>query len=308
MDADAPEGRSGFAAIVGRPNVGKSTLLNRILGEKLAIVSPRPQTTRNRILGIHTIGADQIVLVDTPGIHRDRANLNRFMVQEALESLAGVDAVLLLTEVARGGRAELDAADEYVLEQIGVHEPRAPIVVVINKIDHLAGPQRQQLLPLMALWRDRGFERIVPICALDGDGVDVLLAETIALLPRGAHQFPAELLTDRPERFLAAELVREQVFLHCRQEVPYSTAVEVIGFEERSDRGDVVIEALIHVERASQRAILVGKRGATIKMIGTAARQAIGRLLGCTVHLKLTVHVERDWTHSPQGRRRLGYE
>jgi GTP-binding protein Era len=319
MDA---EGRSGFAAIVGRPNVGKSTLLNRILGEKLAIVSPRPQTTRNRILGIHTVGADQIVLVDTPGIHRERANLNRFMVQEALESLASVDAVLLVTEV-KHGRAELDAADAYVLEQIGVHEPHAPIIVAINKIDRLTGPARQLLLPLMALWRDRGFERIVPICALDGDGVDALIAEVLSLLPRGAHQFPAELLTDRPERFLAGELVREQVFLHCRQEVPYSTAVEVISFEERAGRGDsrlhrgapegreqaqILIEALIHVERASQRAILVGKHGATIKMIGTAARQAIGRLLGCTVHLKLTVHVERDWTHSPQGRRRLGYE
>jgi GTP-binding protein Era len=323
MDADAPKGRSGFAAIVGRPNVGKSTLLNRILGEKLAIVSPRPQTTRNRILGVHTVGADQVVLLDTPGIHRDRANLNRFMVQEALESLASVDVVLLLSEVTRGGRAELEAADVYVLEQIKIHEPRAPIVVVINKIDRLAGPSRQLLLPLMALWRDRGFERIVPTCALDGDGVDVLLAEVLALLPRGAHQFPAELLTDRPERFLAGELVREQVFLCCRQEVPYSTAVEVISFEERAGRGDsrlhrgapegreqtqILIEALIHVERTSQRAILVGKHGATIKAIGTAARQAIGRLLGCTVHLKLTVHVERDWTHSPQGRRRLGYE
>jgi GTPase len=305
---DAPtEGRSGFVAIVGRPNVGKSTLLNRVLGEKLAIVSHHPQTTRNRILGIHTVGADQIVFLDTPGIHRRRANLNRFMVQEALESLQGVDCIVLVTEVAPGaGPAQLDPADRYVLEQIKLHEPGASIVVAINKIDRVR--DRSVLLPLMAAWAQAGFERLVPMSALDGEGVSALLDEVLALLPRGAHHFPADMITDRAERFLAAEFVREQVFLCCRQEVPYSTAVEVVRFDERPERSDVCIEALIHVERDSQRAILIGKRGATVKKIGTAARHEIAQLLGCTVHLKLTVHVEPEWSHSPQSRHRLGYE
>jgi GTPase len=308
MDAPA-QGRAGFVAIVGRPNVGKSTLLNRVLGEKLAIVSHHPQTTRNRILGIHTVGADQIVFLDTPGIHRRRANLNRFMVQEALDSLQGADCIVIVTEVAAAadpGAAALDPADRYVLEQIRLHGAGATVVVAINKIDRLR--DRGVLLPLMAAWAEGGFERLLPISALDGTGVPALLDEVLALLPRGSHHFPADMFTDRAERFLAAELVREQVFLCCRQEVPYSTAVEVVRFDERPERGDVCIEALIHVERDSQRAILVGKRGATVKKIGMAARQEIAQLLGCTVHLKLTVHLEQDWSHSPQSRRRLGYE
>jgi GTP-binding protein Era len=301
------------AAIAGRPNVGKSTLLNRVLGEKIAIVSRRPQTTRNRILGVKTWEGNQLVLLDTPGIHHRRSNLNRFMVREALESLHGVNCVVLVTEVSSSPatRAEdvkpaLHPDDVYVLEQVRSQEVQAPIVVAINKIDQLR--DRRTLLPMMAAWRDRGFATLVPISARDGDGVPALLDEVMARLPRGPLLYPDDMLTDRAERFLAAELVREQVFHFARQEVPYSVAVEITEFEERPERKDVFIEAVIHAERESQKAILVGKGGATIKQIGTESREEIGRLLGCTVHLKLTVRVEPDWSHSPQKRHRFGYE
>ncbi len=314
MGERSEQGRAGSAVIVGRPNVGKSTLLNRILGEKIAIVSHHPQTTRNRVLGVRTLGGNQLVLIDTPGIHRKRANLNRFMVQEALESLHGVDCVVLMTEVASSleevaaeeVRPVLHPEDMYVLEQIQLQEVSAPVVVAINKIDRLQ--DRRKLLPLMAGWHERGFEALVPIAARDGDGVDALLDEVIARLPEGPFLYPEDMLTDRAERFLAAELIREQVFERCRQEIPYSTAVEVIRFEDRPERKDVRLEAVIHVERESQKAILIGKGGASIKAIGTAAREQIGRLLDCKVHLQLTVHVETNWTRSPTARRRLGYD
>lgn len=313
-------GGVGAAAIVGRPNVGKSTLLNTLLGQKVAIVSPRPQTTRNRILGVRTWERNQLVLLDTPGIHRRRANLNRFMVREALESLHGVDCVLLLTEVAaprgEGAPEALDPEDEYVLAQVReqlarpddaqTRELAGRVIVVLNKIDLLR--DRRPLLPLMAGWRDRGFETLVPISAQTGEGIPALLEEVLRRLPRGPLLYPEETLTDRSERFLVEELIREQVFQRAGQEVPYSVAVEVERFEDRRERGDVLIEALIHTERDSQKAILVGKGGQQVKAIGTAARAEIARLLGCTVHLKLTVHVERNWTRSPGGRRKLGYD
>jgi len=317
------EGRAGIVAIVGRPNVGKSTLLNRVLGEKLAIVSRKPQTTRNRILGIHNAEQGQLALLDTPGIHRSRANLNQFMVQEALESIHGVDCILLLTELqrarGRGAPTEaeehapagalshaLDPKDRYVLDQIELQSARCPVVVAINKIDLLA--DRSLLLPEIASWSERGFASIVPISARTGDGVDRLLAEVFTHLPVGPPLYPEEMLTDRAERFLAAELIREQIFQRCHKELPYSVAVAIEDFIERPHSSDVVIEAVIHVERESQKAIVIGKQGSMIKAVGCAARAALGGLLGCEVHLKLTVRVEPDWSKRPAGRRKLGYE
>ena len=315
--------RAGIASIVGRPNVGKSTLLNRILGGKLAIVSHRPQTTRNHILGIRTWGPDQLVLLDTPGIHRGRAHLNRYMVAQAMETLHGVDCILLMTEVhvkiqeavKEGREVQLHPDDVYVLEQV-LHRTRVsdeapgqeapPIYVVINKIDRLQ--DRRVLLPLVEAWKERGFSHISMISALEGDGTDGLIKEVLELLPEGPHLYPDEMLTDRAERFVVAELIREQVFLLCRQEVPYSTAVEIDRYSERERQQDVVIEATIHTERDSQKAILVGKKGSMIKRIGMAAREEIATLLGCKAHLKLTVHVESNWTGTTSGRRRLGYE
>ncbi len=313
---DEPTGRTGFAALVGRPNVGKSTLLNQVLGLKLAIVSHRPQTTRNRILGIHNSGDDQLIIVDTPGIHRSRANLNRFMVKEALDGLDGVDCVLMLTEVDRrrlanageGQPLSLTEEDCYVLDQVQRLRPGAPVVVVVNKVDRIPKAERHLLLPLMAGWAERGFSDIVPISALHGEGVEDLLSSVVARLPRGPRLYPEDLFTDRAERFLAAELIREQVFHRCHQEVPYATAVEVVRFDERPRTGDVAIEAIIHVERDSQKGILIGRKGSMIKQIGASARQEIGAILGCQVHLKLTIHVEREWTRSVEGRRRLGYD
>ena len=311
---EQPVGHTGFVALVGRPNVGKSTLLNRVLGFKLAIVSDRPQTTRNRVLGIHNQGADQLIIVDTPGLHRSRANLNRFMIKEALEGLAGVDVVLMLTEVdprrlnnsGAGAPLELTKEDAFVLEQIEIHRPGVPVIIVVNKVDRVR--DHALLLPLMAGWAEKGFNEILPISALKGDGVDRLIARVMELLPLGPRLYPEEMFTDRAERFLAAELIREQVFLGCRQEVPYATGVEVTSFSERPNKGDVVIEAIIHVERESQKGILIGKKGAMIKKIGSAAREEISAVIQCPVHLKLNVHVQRDWTHSEAGRRRLGYD
>jgi GTP-binding protein Era len=340
MEASTQGSRAGFVAIMGRPNVGKSTLLNRILGEKLAIVSRRPQTTRNRILGIKTWSdgggrTNQLVMLDTPGVHRRRANLNKFMVQQALDSLDGVDAILLMTEVGKIRRGEdpdafkIHALDTFVLEQIRSRSPASPVVVALNKIDRLK--DRAPLLPAMAGWGELGFDTILPISALSGEGCEALLEELTARLPEGPPLYPEDLLTDQAERFLAAELIREQVYLLCRQELPYSAAVEVIRFEEapsrpnadgaegrsgatprsrpsRADRPGVVIEALIHVEQESQKGILIGRRGAMIKAIGTAAREEIEKMLGCRVHLGLTIHVEPSWSRSPAARRKLGYE
>jgi GTP-binding protein Era len=310
MSEEHDSGRVGFAALIGRPNVGKSTLLNLVLGEKIAIVSERPQTTRNRIMGARTWGKDQLILLDTPGIHRSRANLNQFMIQEALQSIEAVDCVVLVTEVDPRGPAsqppDLHPDDAYVLEQIEIQGNKAPLVVAINKIDKVR--DRRLILPMMEAWRDRGFETLVPISALHNEGFDALLDEVKERLPRGPLLYPEDMLTDRAERFLAAELIREQIFARCRQEIPYSTAVEVEQFTERPSDGDVKIEAVIHVERESQKAIVIGRHGAMIKEIGTAARHAIAKLVNCPVHLKLIVHVEPQWTRSPAARRKLGYE
>ncbi|MCB9558682.1 MAG: GTPase Era [Deltaproteobacteria bacterium] len=308
-DPNSPSTRAGFCTLFGRPNVGKSTLLNALLGSKVAIVSHRPQTTRNRILGVRTEGDDQLVVIDTPGVHRRRANLNRFMVQEALGSLAGIDTAVLVTEVARDAAA-IHAEDRYALELLSTHlaedqVQRQQIVVVVNKIDRLT--DKRLLLPLIEAWHAQGLQRIVPISALQKDGIDALWREITSTLPHGPHLYAQDMLTDRAERFLAAELVREQVFHRCRQELPHAVAVEVEAFDERKD-GEVAISALIHVERESQKAIVIGKGGTMIKAIGEAARAAIGELLGCTVHLRLQVHVEPDWTHNPASRRRFGYE
>jgi GTPase len=309
--------RAGFVTIIGRPNVGKSTLLNAILGEKLAIVSNRPQTTRNRILGVKTRGSDQLVLVDTPGIHRHKSNLNKFMVQEALAGAAGVNAIVFVTEVnskvlKKAAEADTPAdtlrlvdEDRYVLEQIKAIDDQRPVILVINKIDRVK--ERQHLLPLMEMWHRQGFETIIPISALQNDGVDGLLEALCTFLPEGEHIYPEDMLTDKAERFLASEYVREQVFLRCHEEIPYATAVEIERYETRPS-GDIMVEGAIIVERSGQKAIIIGKRGQMIKEIGTAARQQLGDLLGQTVHMKLTVRVDPDWSHRPTGRRRFGYE
>jgi GTPase len=298
--------RAGFAALVGRPNVGKSTLLNRLVGEKLAIVSPKPQTTRNRIMGVVTVKEGQIALLDTPGIHQAKGELNRRMVEVALRAAAEVDVVCFIVEAATGATPEVGPGNERILEELkGL---RKPVVLAINKIDAVKKPL---LLPLIALYQERfPFAEVVPISARDGDGVEKLQKLLIAQLPEGEPMFDPDTLTDQAERALVAEYVREQVLRHCRQEVPYSAAVRVDIFEEREreDRGLVKIECSILVERESQKAIVIGKRGAMLKAIGTDARKSIERLLGARVFLSLRVRVEEGWTERPDALRKLGYE
>jgi len=306
---------SGFAALIGRPNVGKSTLLNRLVGEKLAIVSAKPQTTRNRILGVITTPAGQLALLDTPGIHQAKGELNRYMVEVALNAAHEVELVLFLIETPEGA-PEVSPGNRFVLEKL--QEIKKPTFLVINKVDAVEKPK---LLPLIDCYRQEfPFAQILPISARKGDGVEVLLEQVFAALPEGPPMFDPQMLTDQAERQLVAEYIREQVMHHCRQEVPYSTAVQVEVFDE-SDReplegmvsknglaGLVRIHARVFVERDSQKAIVIGKRGQMLKTIGTDARKSIERLLGTHVYLSLQVKVEPRWSERPDALRKLGYE
>jgi|SRR5579862_2918405 len=295
---------AGTVAILGRPNVGKSTLLNALVGEKLAIVTPKPQTTRNRIVGVWNGPAGQIVFVDTPGVHGSTKALNRFMVQQALGAIDEVDAALLVVDAAdrHPGNEERE-----ILRCLAA--ARKPTVLAINKVDKVK--DKTALLPLLTDWeRVSDFRALVPISALRGKNLDPLVAELCKLLPRGAPLYGPETLTDRTERFLAAELIREQLFLQTRQELPYAVAVDIEAWEERArqdGKTDVVIEAAILVERDTQKAIVVGKGGAMIREVGTQARAQITELLGRPAHLKLLVKVEPDWTTSAHALARLGY-
>ena len=306
------EFRAGFVALVGRPNVGKSTLLNHILGEKIAIATPRPQTTRNRIVGVRNLPAAQLVLVDTPGLHRPkgrgRSRLNTFMVGEALAALQEVDAVCAIVEtppsaeLKRGFR--LDVATDYVIKELKA--AGKPAVLAINKVDTL-GSKGLMLPMLEALHKAHDWRAVVPISAKSGDGVDALVGELAGMLPVGERLFPEEMLTDRAERWLGAEFVREQVFLLTRQEIPYSVAVSIDSWDEREAKKDVMIEATIHVDKAAHKRIVVGEGGRMIREIGTRARQEISNLLAVPVHLKLFVRVDEGWTDNARQLRELGY-
>jgi GTP-binding protein Era len=303
--------RAGFCAIVGRPNVGKSTLMNRLLGQKLAVVTPKPQTTRNRILGVKNRPDAQVVYLDTPGIHKARSSLNKYMVEQALGAAAECDVVLLLVEAPRLGAEALQAGfdpgegNRAIVERLA--EIRRPRVLAVNKVDLVA--EKQALLPLIEVYsRLATWDEIVPISARDGDGVEALEAAVVARLPVGPALYPEEMITDRAERFLAAELVREQAYLLLAEELPYSVAVTIDKFDERADKKDVVIDAVIHVERDSQKRIVVGEGGRMVKEIGTRARGEIAKLLGVPTHLKLFVRVDANWTQTQKTLRRLGYE
>lgn len=291
--------KSGFISIIGRPNVGKSTLLNLLLGEKIAIVSDKPQTTRNRILGIKNHPAGQIIFLDTPGIHRAQSRLNRSMVKVALATYSEVDGVCFMIEADRSDNDEND----FILETLTKIEK--PVFLVINKIDLVP---KGDLLPIMERYsRLRSFEQIIPISALLGDGVETFVDELLKILPEGPRLFPEDMITDLPERFLVAELIREKVFQLTQEEIPYATAVVVEDFKEREEKNLIVIRATIQVERESQKGILIGKRGRMLKEIGRLAREEIEALLGARVFLELWVKEEKSWREDPQALRRLGY-
>ncbi len=290
---------SGFAAIVGRPNVGKSTLLNAILGEKIVITSDKPQTTRNRIQGIHNLSHGQIVFVDTPGVHRAKSRLNRSLVDTAMEAMQGVDVVLFLVEANSSPAVE----KELLLEMLaGV---TVPVFMIINKVDLV---EKERLLQAIETYSTLfPFREIVPISAQKGDGVERLVELVCGYLPEGPAYFPDDILTDLPERFVVAEMVREKVFRLTHDEVPYSVAVQVESFKERPGGGVIAISAAIIVERDSQKGIIIGKRGDMLKRIGTAARIEIEKFLAEKVYLELFVKVSRDWSDNPQKLKEFGY-
>jgi GTPase len=292
--------QSGYVALIGPPNVGKSTLLNQILKEKISITAPRPQTTRNKVLGILTDSQAQIIFVDTPGIIRARDEFNKILVDAALATLSEVDVVCVLVDALKACREEIGivlSSLKYV---------KSPIILVINKIDLVR--DKRDLLPLINEFNESmPFHAIVPISALTGDGVDDLLGEIRQLLPEGPCYFPEEQLTDQPERFLVAELIREKVFHLLSQEVPYAVAVTVEKFSEIPDQNRIDIEATIHVERDSQKGIIIGKQGQMLKEIGKQARRDVEALLGCHVFLGLFVRVQKNWRKDPRARSEFGY-
>jgi GTP-binding protein Era len=284
--------RAGTVALVGRPNAGKSTLMNRLLAEKLAIVSDKPQTTRHRIVGIFTAPEGQIVFYDTPGIHKPLHRLNRRMLEEAMGALQEADVIVMLRDAAE----KFGHGDAYLLEMVG-RFPQ-PKLVVLNKIDLVA---KNRLLPEIARYAESGrFGAIVPLSAATGDGADRLLAELWPLLPEGGPLYDPELLTVHPERFLVAERIREKVLEATRQELPFTTAVLLEGWEDPGPDRALLISAALLVERDSHKGILIGKRGAAIKAIGSAARADLEEYLGRKVHLELRVRHEPDWREDPR--------
>ncbi|MGB6066740.1 MAG: GTPase Era [Desulfomonilaceae bacterium] len=291
------EYRSGFVALAGRPNVGKSTLVNSILGRELSIVTAKPQTTRNRITAIHTVADAQIVLLDTPGIHEATTPLNRSLVAAATKTLEETDIILFITTPSD----EIDPDDVRIIELIKSSGSAA--VLAINKIDTVKPPV---LLPLIDLYREaHSFEEIVPISALYGSGIEELIDALKKLLPLGPPLFPEEDVSDLPTRFFVAEIIREQIINKTGEEIPYKTAVVVESFKE--ERGRVTIHADIHVEKDSQKKILVGKAGKMIKAIGTAARVKIEDFLECRVRLDLFVKVTPNWSRDPVRLKEFGY-
>ncbi|BCS53842.1 GTPase Era [Geobacter sp. SVR] len=290
--------KSGFVSIVGRPNVGKSTLLNSIIGEKIVITSDKPQTTRNRIQGIHNIPEGQIVFIDTPGIHTSRSRLNRSMVDAALSAISGVDLLLLVVEATT-------PVDSPLVKEV-LSGVRTPVVLALNKIDLL--PEKDVLLEKISAWSGvHPFREIVPISAGVGDGVEHLVKTITSYLPEGPALFPDDILTDMPEKFICGEMIREKVFRLTHAEIPYSTAVEVESFKER-ENGVVAITAAIILERETQKGIIIGRKGEMLKRIGTQARQDIERLLGTRVFLELFVKVVENWSERTSKLRELGYE
>lgn len=300
--------RAGFVALFGRPNVGKSTLLNALLREPVAVATPHPQTTRERLLGIWTTPEFQAVLVDTPGIHRARSALNRYMVDQALRAARDVDVVLLLAEtpiLASEEHAQTWAPGEVALEALtAVADLGHPVVLALTKVDRLS--DRRLLLPVIAAWqRLHEFAALVPISAETGEGLEQLSHEIVTRLPEGPALYDGEQLSDRHLRWHAAELVRAELFEHLEQELPYSCAVVVTGYKEQPDKD--IVRATIFVERESQKGMVVGKQGRVIKAISMASRQRISNLTGRPCELWLKVDVAHNWTKDPAKLEKLGY-
>ncbi len=289
---------SGFVCILGRPNAGKSTLLNALVGEKLAIISPKPQTTRNRILGIIHVPKQkgrpggQVILIDTPGVHKPDSSLGRKMMGEVREALEGCELILLIVDAPR----KFGQGDRFVLDL--VRRSGTPVFLLLNKIDLLRG-EKEKLLPIIDEYRRLyEFREIIPLSARKREGLDVVLEKVIQILPEGPRYFPEDQVTDQPARFMAAEIIREQVLLETREEVPYATSVLIEQFEEGAKL--TRIAAAIYCEREGQKGILIGRRGQMLTKIGKAARLQIEKMLSTRVFLELFVKVRPDWRESHQ--------
>lgn len=291
--------KSGFISILGRPNVGKSTFLNRIIGEKVAIVTPTPQTTRSRILGIKNLEGGQLIFLDTPGIHEGRSELNRRMVQTAMASSRDADILLFMIEALSPCIEE----DRRIVSSL--KEIRGVLFLMINKIDLV---RKERLLPLMDQYqRLYPFEKILPISAATGEGMDLLIENILKFLPASPPYYPEDIFTDQTERSIVSEMIREQVIRQTYQEVPHSSAVTIESFKEKPERDLVIIQGTIRVEKDSQKKIIIGKGGQRLKKIGEAARKEIETFLGMRVFLELWVKVEADWTRDARALDELGY-
>ncbi|NGM81808.1 GTPase Era [Paenibacillus sp. 7124] len=290
--------KSGFVAIIGRPNVGKSTLMNQVIGQKIAIMSDKPQTTRNKIHGVYTTNDSQIVFLDTPGIHKRQSKLGDYMNQTAMSTLGEVEAVLFLIDAAEG----LGGGDRFIIEQLkGL---KTPVILVMNKIDKL---EPEALLPLITEYSKlHDFAEIVPISAKVGSNVNTLLDQLQKYLPEGPQYYPDDQVTDHPEQFVIAELIREKILHLTREEVPHSIAVAIEDMRAEPN-GVVHISAVIFVERDSQKGIIIGKQGAMLKEVGRRARTDIENLLGSKTFLELWVKVKKDWRNQERVLRDLGF-
>ncbi|MGG3916708.1 GTPase Era [Parageobacillus thermoglucosidasius] len=291
--------KSGFVSIVGRPNVGKSTFLNRVIGQKIAIMSDKPQTTRNKVQGVYTTDDAQIIFIDTPGMHKPKHKLGDFMMKVALNALKEVDLILFMINAEEGfGRG-----DAYIIERL--KEVNTPVFLVINKID-LVHPN--DLLPLIDRYKELyPFAEIIPISALQGNNIETLVEQIKKYLPEGPQYYPPDQVTDHPERFIIAELIREKALHLTREEVPHSIAVVVETIERREDSDTVYVGAVIIVERDSQKGIIIGKQGRMLKEIGQRARVDIEALLGSRVFLELWVKVQKDWRNRLAQLRDFGF-
>jgi GTP-binding protein Era len=290
--------RSGFAAIIGKPNVGKSTLLNRLIAEKIAAISSRPQTTRNQIRGICHLADGQIVFLDTPGIHQSEAKFNRCMVRASTNAFSEADVILFLLDAEEGFRPE----DEFVFKALARAKP--PVILVINKIDRIA--KGGILVLIDAMRKKERFAEIVPISALSGDGINQLKSLTLKYLPLGPEYYPEGMSTDSPEQFIVGEMIREKVFRLTHKELPYSVAVEVEGMAE-GEKGVLVIDAVIYTEKPSQKKILIGEKGDMLKKIGTTAREEIEKRFGVKVYLTLFIKVKKNWRTDDRCLKEFGY-
>jgi GTP-binding protein Era len=292
--------KSGFVSIIGAPNVGKSTLLNQLIGEKIAIISPKPQTTRNRILAVKTTAEYQMVFLDTPGIHQAKGKLNLAMVRTALATLSTVDLILFLLEA----QSPDNKTNQSVLEALQSVE--TPSLLVLNKIDLV--PEKSLSFVIDRFERLHQFKGSVCISALHGLGIDNLLTKIVSLLPTGPAYYPKDTLTDLPERFFCAEIIREKILNLTSEEIPYAVAVTIGSFKEDEQKNLIRIQADIHVERPSQKGIIIGKKGSMLREIGKQARLDMEKLLGARVFLELWVRIQKKWRKDPRALKEFGYQ